>query len=62
MAAKFAKGGSVRIAHPLDGVVEQVKYDEDTGEPRYLVSWDEGDGAAKHHRWFTEAELIEVPA
>lgn len=56
MPAAHKKGDAVRIAHPLDGVVEQVKFDEDTGEPRYLVSWSEGDGA-KHHRWFAEGEL-----
>lgn len=56
MPAKFKKNDAVRIAKPLDGNVDLVKFHEDTGEPRYLVSWNGPDGE-EHHRWFTEAEL-----
>ncbi len=55
----FKKDDVVRIVHPLDGKVEQVKFNEDTGEPRYLVSWTNKDGES-HHRWFEAHELSKV--
>lgn len=58
--AKFKKGDFVRIAEPLDGAVEAVKFNEDTGEPRFLVIFTKDD--EPHERWFNEAELAALPA
>lgn len=53
----FTKGGKARILTPdPEGVVVDIKYDENTGEQKILFSWEGEDGETKE-RWFPASEL-----
>jgi hypothetical protein len=55
------KGDTAKIIQPvIKGEITSVKYDEDTGEKRLLLTW--SDDAGEHSRWCAEAELELVSA
>lgn len=58
----FRKGTQVRQVVPaaVEGVVEDAKFDVDTGKFEYLVKYATEDGVAQ--RWFGQDQVEAVPA
>jgi hypothetical protein len=46
MAVKFQKGEAVRqvIPAPIEGVIDSFKFDESSGDVKYIVAWEDVDG------------------
>jgi hypothetical protein len=59
----ISQGDIARIVQPvIQGEVTSVKFDENTGAKRILLSWQDTDGNPQE-RWFTEADLeVVTPA
>ncbi|TXN67273.1 hypothetical protein [Methylobacterium sp. WL6] len=55
------KAGMAARVRPviIEGTVERVRFDEDTGEKRVLFAWTGADGEP-HSRWFPEGDLDAV--
>ena len=58
MDIKAGDTARLKITAP-QGEVLRIKYDEDTGEKRALLSYVDGDGV-EHERWFLAADLEKV--
>ena len=46
MAVKFQKGEAVRqvVPAPVAGVIDSFKFDEASGDVKYIVTWKDADG------------------